>query len=717
MKKMTFNYLTGLLLAVLMVSAFSGCQNERAAVWYYGDEQGDLLQVLRSSGVAIQPSETPADAIESAPEGSSVLLLARTYPALDPTLEITGELLTKIQQKQLRVFVEYPSTFAGLSIPDTATSTQLERGVITAPIFGNQLDTGAIIGIHGSHVLAVEADNPSVVLARVVGMDHAEFGLANTKTYPVLFEESGVMVATTGLSHFITGRYGPAASIRQLWTGMMSHLLDEPAFAFSEWPIDVRPAYSRTDQLPDTARIHSIRRGVDWFWKGHFFVHPSWESHWLKYQGDGTEPFGPPLPEDAPNGDGSMGILEGHASIIREDGSQDYRYWMRADVQGEAAMALAAAGSVLDNDRYSQYATNLIDYVFSTSNMRAGEKANPQSAAYGHIGWSTTHPGVFYGDDNARAILGMIAASSYLNTDKWNQEITEAIMANFRTTGKQGFRGERLSEEDIIKNGWPYYHNRDLTYLQPHFESWMWACYLWLYAHTGYEPLLTRTKAAISATMKAYPEQWLWGSSMQTQRVRMLLPLAWLVRVADTDEHREWLDHMFQEVLRYQDESGALQEEIGKGKGHFRMLTKNEDYGTDESSLIFKNGEDIACMLYTCNFVVFGMNEAAKATGNERYAEATAKLADFLLRIQVKSDRHPDLDGAWFRAFDYSRWDYWASNSDWGWGAWCTLTGWIQSWIVTTQAQLERDESLWDIAQRPAVSDNGKAIIDQMMRQ
>lgn len=713
MKKLAIKYLTGFMLALLMV----GCQNNRAQVWYYGDAQGDLVNVLRTSGVTVESGKSPADVIESAPVGGSVLLLARTYPAIDTTLEITGELLTLIQQKRLRVLVEYPRKFAGLSIPDTVVRTQLERGVITAPIFGDQLDTGAIIGIHGSHVLPVEADSPSVVLARVVGMDRAEFGLANTKTYPVLFEESGVMVATTGLSHFIRGRYGPAASVRQLWTHIIAHLLDDPTFAFHQWPTDVRPAYSRTEPLPDTARIQSIRRGVEWFWKGHFFVHPSWEAHWLKYQGDGTEPFGPAIPEDAPNGDGSMGILEGHASIIHENGTQDYRYWMRADVQGEAAMALAAAGSVLGNNTYSQYAANLIDYVFNTSNMRAGEKADSESAAYGHIGWSTTHPGVFYGDDNARAILGMIAASAYLNTDKWNQEITEAIMANFRTTGKQGFRGERLSEEDIIQNGWPYYHNRDLIYLQPHFESWMWACYLWLYAQTGYEPLLDRTKTAISTTMKAYPEQWLWGSSMQTQRVRMLLPLAWLVRVADNAEHRAWLDLMFREVLRYQDESGALQEEIGKGKGHFRMLTKNEDYGTDESSLIFKNGEDIACMLYTCNFAVFGMNEAAKATGDERYAEATAKLAEFLLRVQVKSDRHPDLDGAWFRAFDYGRWDYWASNSDWGWGAWCTLTGWIQSWIVTTQAQLERDESLWDIAKDPAVSAEANAIINQMMHQ
>ncbi len=43
----------------------------------------------------------------------------------------------------------------------------------------------------------------------------------------------------------------------------------------------------------------------------------------------------------------------------------------------------------------------------------------------------------------------------------------------------------------------------------------------------------------------------------------------------------------------------------------------------------------------------------------------------------------------------------WASNSDAGWGAWCTLTGWIQSWIVTTQAQIQQRENFWDVTKTP----------------
>ena len=61
---------------------------------------------------------------------------------------------------------------------------------------------------------------------------------------------------------------------------------------------------------------------------------------------------------------------------------------------------------------------------------------------------------------------------------------------------------------------------------------------------------------------------------------------------------------------------------------------------------------------------------------------------------------HPELDGAWYRAFDFRRWDYWASNADWEWGPWCTETGWTQPWIAGTLALRQQKTSLWDLVQK-----------------
>ena len=125
----------------------------------------------------------------------------------------------------------------------------------------------------------------------------------------------------------------------------------------------------------------------------------------------------------------------------------------------------------------------------------------------------------------------------------------------------------------------------------------------------------------------------------------------------------------------------------------------NAAYGTGEAPLIQTNGDCASDLLYTCNFTFLGLNEAFAATGDEQYKRMADKLADFLVRIQVRSEKHTELDGGWFRAFDYSQWEYWGSNADSGWGAWSIETGWTQAWIPTVLAMRELNENLWDISQ------------------
>lgn len=304
-----------------------------------------------------------------------------------------------------------------------------------------------------------------------------------------------------------------------------------------------------------------------------------------------------------------------------------------------------------------------------------------------------------------------------MDTDKWDEEVVEAIMANFRTTGKLGFRGERQEEKDLQELGWKHFWERDIVHYAPHFESWTWATYLWLYDKTGYEPLLDKTKNAMRMMMEAYPNDWVWTNGIQQERARMILPLAWLVRIDDTEEHRKWLDILVSKVLENQVESGAIREELGAGKGRFGRTLKNSEYGLHEAPLIFTNGDPIADMLYTSNFAFFSLNEAAHATGDERYKNAVSKLSDFLTRIQVKSDKHKDLDGAWFRAFEYDRWEYWASNADNGWGAWNTLTGWTQSWIVATQVMTAQNQSFWNLTKESKVKKHMEPTIKIMFEE
>ena len=668
------------------------------------NKENDLYHLLlQEQDIDIKRFETPMEAIERAPKGSGVIITASEYPFIPISLE--DSVYAKAHKKNLRLYVEFVRCYPGVEIEDSVYVGNLERGVVSSNFFEPRLKEMDLLGLNDCHIYKAKVREPLISYAKVAGFDVAQFGLADTEVFPLLFKDGDNLVSLSCLTNFKTARYEPTDTWKSVWNRILAWLMRDERFALRVWGSDPRPSYGETDLLPKDARRNAVRKGAEWIYKGKFLVHPSWKGFQLEKQGDGTLPVGPPVRQDWLVGDGLDGVLEGHASTIYYDGTQQYRYWLRNDVQGEVAFLLASAADLLDEMKYTSTSERLMNYMFYRSKFREGAKSLKDSASYGLLGWSDTHPYVFYNDDNARSLLGVIGASALLGNGRWNKFVVECILANWRTCSRQGFQGERLEEPDLLAKGWRYFNNRDYTNPHPHFESWMWACYLWLYDKTGYKPLLEKAKTAIRITMEAYPDRWGWTNGIQQERARMILPLAWLVRVEDTEEHRKWLDIVIQKLLENQVACGAIREELGSGTGMFGATRSNKDYGLTEAPLIAENGDPVADMLYTTNFAFFALNEAAFATGNIKYKEAVEKISDFLIRIQARSENHPDMDGAWMRAFDYDRWDYWASNADAGWGAWATLTGWIQSWIVGTQVLLEKGESYWDMTKNMNVKD------------
>jgi hypothetical protein len=685
-----------------------------ADVLFVGSENNDLYRLLSDNGVEIVRFDTVSDAVGNTDGKTPIIITAPGYPV--ERASITSTDFVALSGKGARIFVEYPSSLPFCEVPDGVYEGVLERGVVTSRFFGKILPPMSILGINDAHLIPLETDSPIISFAKVAGFDTAQFGLKDTKAWPLLFSKGNIMVATTSLSGFTTGRFGPIGSFKTVWEGIIGWLLRDKGFSIHNMPVDPRPAFSSGVLLPADARKQAVENGVQWLWNARLFIHPSWEKTIATYQPEGGDPnlyFGPPIEESMLIGDGSRGIMEGHGSHIYWDGTQMYRYFVRGDIQGESAYMLAAAARLNNKPQYDKTAEKLLDYLFYTSGFRGDGRDDKNNPAYGLISWSNTHLGTFFNDDNARCILGAIGASALMDNYRWNSFIVENILANLRTSSRQGFQGNALEQNDIERNGWQYYNSRDFTNTHPHFESWMWACYLWLYDKTGYEPLLAKAKSGISIMMEAYPDRWKSQNGIQQERARMILPLAWLVRVEDTPEHRRWLDMIVSKLLESQDACGAIREELGNSASDANkiLVTSNEAYGKNEAPLIARNGDPVADMLYTCNFSFFALNEAARATGDVKYNEAVKKLADFLVRIQVKSSRHKDIDGAWFRAFDYGRWDYWASNADNGWGAWCTLTGWIQSWIVATQTNVENGDSFWETTRK---MDMTKALNDAL---
>ena len=192
--------------------------------------------------------------------------------------------------------------------------------------------------------------------------------------------------------------------------------------------------------------------------------------------------------------------------------------------------------------------------------------------------------------------------------------------------------------------------------------------------------------------MKAYPHGWsATNDQFNQERARMLLPLAWLVRLDDTPRYREWLRRVATDLTGDMDASGAILTKISAGPA------SNEAYGTGETTLIQTNGDPNTDLFYTANFALVGLHEAAAATGEALYRDAEEKLVRFFCRVQVKNSAAlPEFDGGWFRGFDYRRWEYWGSDADIGWSLYSMETGWIQGEVLSVLALRQMKTSFWE---------------------
>jgi len=675
--------------------------------------ENDLYQVLKSNHIVCARYNSPTEVVNNAPAGAAVLVLANGYPGT--TTAFDSSVYTMAVEKNQRLFVEFPAQLPGLAVGAVRTTT-LERGVVTSKVFEPTLTVNDIVLIHGCHFVEVQAAHPYIVMAKVAGFDRAAYGLAGTVSYPVLFEHPknhNLLISTTKLSQFVTARYGPKSAWQAIWKMIFQWLTPSETFADLHWTMTVRPTYQKDEKLSPNAQREAIIRGIDWHNKAKLLIHDSWKDEYKQY--GGANPVGPRPDPCYPIGDGRFGMLEGvHSQIECTDGGQKIRWWLRSDCNGESTFAFALRSMVDGNTRSATIARNLADWVYFNSGLLHNN--DPSDGNYGLLGWAPDYPGVFYQENDIKAILGCMGTAAVLKTDRWDEVLAKNILGNFRTTGRNGFRGNVLADPAVSNYGWQHFWRRNAVNFHPHYEAWIWASYLWLYDKTGYAPLLERTRKAITLMMQTYPQGWNWTNGFQQERGRMLLPLAWLVRVDDKPQHRKWLEQIANDMMEDQDACGAIREELGElNKSHYAPPKSNSEYSTNEAPLIQQNGDPLADMLYTCNFTFLGLHEAYAATGNHKYREMEDKLAEFFLRIQVKSQHHPELDGAWFRAFDYHIWDYWGSNADAGWGAWSVEAGWTQGWIITVLSLRELNKNLWDLTKNSNIKSKFAKIRTSML--
>ena len=677
------------------------------------DKDNDLLQVLTDcfTGVLCYPTVAAAlDAIAAGADARALMLLADGYPET-PTAIGEGE-AARIAALGLRSYIEYPAAVPALGIDGYADTALMgyARAVVTAPE-AMGLDMHSILYIHGAkYIKRNNTVGDFAVIATVAGYDTAILGLSDCEAHTLLAPMGNVLWVATKLSQFVRARYAPYQRFRAFWKGVLSWLLDTPVPQPS-WTPAVTPSYGKDEPLRPDAYREAVKKNSNWYLSSGILA----------------------------AADGSQGIYEGFGSGNRFDalGRQKMSRLLRADCNGESIGALALASHLLKDARYGEVALASMRWLLCESLLSGGDRADPRSAQYGLLSWHNGAYDQYYGDDNAKAILGLLLAAAALKTDEFDARILRAILANFRTTGARGFRGARLMAAELEGRGWRAFYEATPVNYSAHFEAIPWACYLWAYARTGYRPLLERTKIGIRLMMAAYERtvdpgisdkanEWRWTNGMQQERAKMILPLAWLVRIEPTTEHFSWLDRIIGDLAAYIDpQTGALADRFGdpcEGRGLYGPFTENAQYGKHESPVIQQNGDPCSDSLYTASFAMMALLEAEKAVeamGDReramRYGAHRRALCDYHVRIQQKSTVHKEFDGVWFRGFDFEKWETYGSDGDAGWGIWCVETGWSQAWISATLSLSAMGSSIWEYTETTTVGAHIAAAVREML--
>jgi hypothetical protein len=643
----------------------------------------DLIRALKYSGYDTDIYTSPSEAVDNAKTGQAVLLLSDHYPIADLSLSI--QLIQKIREKKLKLYAEYP-----LSVEDITTglpvTIKYERLVVCSGFFGSNPKKNSILMINGCWLRSLPQNtnlsSDILCLAKVAGYDELAFGMPQQKQTVLcfLYNDQDLLISTTCLSGFITARHSPKCRWQGLWEGILHHLECDVTLS---WIPDVGVMYEKGAALTKNAGMKAFIRNAEW----------AYNNILVKID---QKPL----------------VMEGFEAGIDHNGTQFRRALFRSDCNAEIAMEFAHYAKMQNDPEYLSVSEAIMERILNTPAFFHNDPASPM---YGLCNWYENGC-VFYGDDDARVLLSALSYRAVTGSTRFDDNILKCVFANLRTAGKLGFRHERL-EKDLSGRRWQDLHEEEYIHLSPHYQSYLWAVYIWAFALTGIQELYDKSDRALRICMEAFPDDLIWTNSLTAEISRLLLPLSFMARVSPTEEHLNWLKKAAYKLMGYQQSCGAIRDSFKDvSKGRYPPPQSNEKYGTTEASLIQQDGDPACDLLYAANWAFIGLHEASYATDDADISKACDMLSDFFCRIQVKSKKHPELDGAWMRSFDYEKWEYFGSSADIGWAACCIESGWMNAWISTTLALRHKKRPLFDLSFKNEFEAIAPAIYDSMQK-
>ena len=305
-------------------------------------------------------------------------------------------------------------------------------------------------------------------------------------------------------------------------------------------------------------------------------------------------------------------------------------------------------------------------YVYDVMQVKTGRCA-------GMLRWTDVAWEVCYQDDMARAMLVTLLKALYGQGREYLPQCRMALEFLMNTTGPDGLRPARTDNLNMTQsdlNGCTRRTARFPARITMRFilrvfcctEKWNGTPGVWR-SGSGACALFWR----LSQTVREQSET--------EELCRLLLPVSWLYYATGKEADLEMLYTVIRSLEAVRHPSGAYLE----WDSDYSAACSRQEGG--ECSLLSRNGDPVADLLYSNNWVPMGLMQAYFVTGDEISTLCSSAMPGFLPAPKISS-RNAKINGAWARGYDVDMMEVFGLPNDVGWGPWAVESGWTVAEIT-----------------------------------
>jgi hypothetical protein len=207
-----------------------------------------------------------------------------------------------------------------------------------------------------------------------------------------------------------------------------------------------------------------------------------------------------------------------------------------------------------------------------------------------------------------------------------------------------------------------------------HYNAYYHAALLLAYKSCKKQVYYDMAKKGLESIMALYPNTKREQSETQ-EMTRLIFPLACLFEISGEDKHKDMLYRVTDDLQRLRHPCGGYTE----WDTDYQANCSRREAG--ECSLLAVNGDPVADLLYSVNWLPLGFSYAYFVTKDRMFYNLWDDITRFVRLAQIQS-KDKTLDGAWARAFDMERNEIYGVPHDTGWAPFSVESGWTVGEIL-----------------------------------